>query len=96
LKRTNKWHVQILLARRQKNVLKRWLRHAENLNDEGKKSSRDLIDFQVGNEKRSVDLLNFQECRGETPIFQVGKGEEMILAKSSCQQGVVIDGEETE
>jgi hypothetical protein len=38
----------------------------------------------VGNEKRSVDLINYQEGRGDIPIFQVGKGEEMSLAESSC------------
>jgi hypothetical protein len=50
----------------------------------------------VGNEKRSIDLINFQEGRGETPIFQVGKGEEMSSTESSCQQGVLTDGKEAE
>jgi hypothetical protein len=45
LKRKARWPVQKLLARRQQQVLKRWLRHAENLSDEGKRSGRDLIDF---------------------------------------------------
>jgi hypothetical protein len=38
----------------------------------------------VGNEKRSVDLINCQEGRGDIPIFQVGKGEEMSSTESSC------------
>jgi hypothetical protein len=56
---TTKWHIQNLLARRLQQVLKRWLRHGENLSDEGKISSIGLVDFQVGNEKGSVDLVNF-------------------------------------
>jgi hypothetical protein len=31
LKRTEKWHVQKLLARRKKQMLRKLLRHAENL-----------------------------------------------------------------
>jgi hypothetical protein len=77
-------------------VLKRWLRHVENLSDEGKRSGRGLIDFQVGNEKGSVDLINCQEGRGDIPIFQVGKGEEMSSVESSCQQGVLTDGKKVE
>jgi hypothetical protein len=42
-------------------VLKWWLRHAKNFNGEGKRSGRGLIDFQVGNEKGSIDLVNYQE-----------------------------------
>jgi hypothetical protein len=86
--------VQRLLARRQQQVLKRWLRHVENLSDQGKRSGRGLVDFQVGNEKGSVDLINFQEGRGDIPIFQVGKGEEMSSAESSCQQGMSTNGKE--
>jgi hypothetical protein len=74
--------------------VKRWLRHTENLSDEGKRSGKDLIDFQVGNEKRSVDILNCQVGRGETPYFQVGKGEEMNSNESSCHQGVFTNGKE--
>jgi hypothetical protein len=85
-----------LLARRKQQVLKRWLRYVENLNGEGKRSGRGLVGFQVGNEKGSVDLINFQEGRGDILNFQVGKGEEMSSAESSCQQGVLTDGEEEE
>jgi len=66
-------------------VLKMWLRHVENLSDEGKRSGRDIIGCHVGNEKISVDVINFQKGKGENQIFQVGKGEEMSLAKSSYQ-----------
>jgi hypothetical protein len=96
LKRTTKWPVRKLLARNQQQVLRRWLRHAENLSGEGKRSGRNLIGFQVGNVKGSVDLVNCQEGRGDILNFQVGKGEEMSSAESSCQQGMLTDGEEAE
>jgi hypothetical protein len=83
LKRTTRWPVQKLLARRQQQMLKRWLRHAENLSHKGKRSGKSLIDFQVGNEKGSVDLINCQVGRGDIPDFQVGKGEEVSSAESS-------------
>jgi hypothetical protein len=51
LKRKNIWPIQKLLARRRQNMLKRWPRHAENLSHKGKRSVKNLIDFQVGNEK---------------------------------------------
>jgi hypothetical protein len=75
LKRTTKWSVQKLLARRKQQVLKKWLRHVGNLSGEGKRSSRGLIDCQVSNENGSVDIVKCQEGRGDIPNFQVGKGE---------------------
>jgi hypothetical protein len=53
----------------------------------------------VGNERiSSEDLIDCQEGRGEIPIFQVGKGEEMRLSESlknsvgsSYQQGVLTE-----
>jgi hypothetical protein len=45
------------------------LRHVENLSDEGKRDGRGLIGFLVGDEKGSGDLINFQEGRGDIPIF---------------------------
>jgi hypothetical protein len=50
----------------------------------------------VGNEKRTIDLINYQEGREENPIFLMGKGEEMSSTKGSCQQGVVTYGKEEE
>jgi hypothetical protein len=46
-----------------------WLRHVNNLSDEGKRSNRGLIGFLVGNEKESVDLINFQKGRRDIPNF---------------------------
>jgi hypothetical protein len=48
LKRTTRWPVQKLLARRQQQMLKRWLRHAENLSHKGKRSGKSLIDCPGG------------------------------------------------
>jgi hypothetical protein len=76
-------------------MLRIWLRHVENLIDEGKRSGKGLISCQVGNEKGSVDLINCQEGRRDIPYFQVGKGEEMRSAKSS-HLGVLTDEEEAE
>jgi hypothetical protein len=70
-------------------VLKRWLRHAENLSHKGKRSRKSLIGCQVGNEKGSMDLVTYQVGRGDIPNFQVGKGEEM-----SSAEGSLIDEEE--
>jgi hypothetical protein len=83
LKRTTKWLVQNLLARGKQHVLKRWLRYAENLSDEGKRSGRGLVGCQVGNEKGLVDFVNCQVGRGDIPNFQVGKGGEMSSTESS-------------
>jgi hypothetical protein len=55
-------------------VLKRWLRHVENLSHKGKISGKSLIGFHVGNEKGSVDLVNCHEGRGDILNFQVDKG----------------------
>jgi len=57
-------------------VFKRWLRYAEKLKGEGKRSGKILIGFQVGNEDKSGNLINFQEGRGDILNCHVGKGEE--------------------
>jgi len=58
LKRTNKWLVHKLLAREQLQMLRKWLRHAKNLTDEGKRYGKGLVYCQAGNEKGSLDLVN--------------------------------------
>jgi hypothetical protein len=47
---------------------------------------------------RSVDLIDFQEGKRESPYFHVGKGEEgrlseslMNLAENSYQQGELVE-----
>jgi len=44
LKRKTRWPIHKLLDRRKKNMLKRWLRHLENLSDERKRFGRGLVD----------------------------------------------------
>jgi hypothetical protein len=95
LRRTTKWTIRKLLAQNQQQVLRRWLRHVENLIDEGKRSGRGLEGCQVGNNKGSMDLVDCQGGRGDIPTCQVGKGGEMTSTESSCQ-GVLTDGEEAE
>jgi hypothetical protein len=85
LKRKAKWPVKKLLTKWQQHMLKRWLRHVDNLSDDRKGYHRGLVDCQVGNDKRSGYLLNYQKVRGEIPIFLVEKGEEMSSTESSCQ-----------
>jgi hypothetical protein len=65
-------------------MLRRWLRHAENLSDDGRRSSRGLVGCQVGNEKGSIDLIDFHVGRGDIPYFQVGRGGEMSSVERSC------------
>jgi hypothetical protein len=65
-------------------VLKRWLRYDEDISDEGKRYGKGPVGCQVGNEKGSMDLASCQVGRGDIPIFQVGKGEEMRSDESSC------------
>jgi hypothetical protein len=74
-------------------VLKCQLRYLENISGEGKRYGRSLIGFQVGNVKGSVDLVNCQEGRGDILNFQVSKGEEMSLAESSRQHGILTNGD---
>jgi hypothetical protein len=74
-------------------VLKRWMRYDENLSDEGKRSGKGLIGFQVGNVKGLVDIVNCQVGIGDIPSFQVGKEEEVRSTESS-RQGVLIGEEE--
>jgi hypothetical protein len=74
------------LSREKQQVLKRWLRYDGNLSDEGKRSGRGIVGFQVGNEKGSMDLVNCQVGRGDILNCQVGKGEEVRSTKSSHQQ----------
>jgi hypothetical protein len=59
--------------------------------------SGESLDFQVGNEMGSLDLIDCQVGSRKFPNFQVGKGKEVRLSESdkdsrvsSCQQGVLI------
>jgi hypothetical protein len=80
LKRTTKWPVQKLLVKRKQQVLKRWLRHAENLSHKGKRSGRGLIGFQVGNEKRISGSRRLPGGQRRHPEFPSGKGRRYELS----------------
>jgi hypothetical protein len=69
------------------------MRYDENLSDEGKRSGKGLVGFQVGNVKGLVDIVNCQVGIGDIPSFQVGKEEEARSTESS-HQGVLIGEEE--
>ena len=66
-------------------MLRRWSRHDKNLSDEGKRTDKSILGFQVGNEKGSMDLIDFQVGSGDIQNYQVGKGEEMSFIESSHQ-----------
>jgi hypothetical protein len=74
LKRKAKWPVQKLLARRKQQMLRKWLRHAENLSDT-KEELVCICEPEVGKilsdeEGRSVKgLINCQEGRNEFSNF---------------------------
>jgi hypothetical protein len=51
-------------------MLRRWLRHAENLSHKGKRSGKNLVYCQVGNEKGLVDLIDYQVGRGDIHIVR--------------------------
>jgi hypothetical protein len=78
LRRKEKWPVQKLLARKQQQELKKWLRYVESLRDEEEmvhicepETGKNLSD----EEERSVSgLINCQEGRDEFSNCQVGNG----------------------
>jgi hypothetical protein len=78
LKRKAKWHVQKLLARRQQQVMRRWLREMLKPSVTQRKVVH-ICEPEVGKslsdeeEKRSVDLMNCQEGRDEISDCPGGK-----------------------
>jgi hypothetical protein len=79
MKNKTKWPVQNLLARRQQQVLRRWLRKFKTLSHTEKVVC--ICESEVGDnlsdgEERSMeDLINFQEGIDESSNFQVGNGK---------------------
>jgi hypothetical protein len=81
-----------LLARKQQQELKKWLRYAENLSD----TEEELVcicEPEIGEtlddeEGRSVsDLINYQEGRSELSNFQVGNGRRSVDDLIDCPGG---------
>jgi hypothetical protein len=92
LKRKEKWPVRRLLARKQQQELRKWLRYAENLSD----TEEELVcicEPEVGEtlsdeEGRSVTgLINCQEGRSELSSCQVGNGRRSVDDLIDCQEG---------
>jgi hypothetical protein len=92
-KAKEKWPVKELMVRRQRRLLKRWLRYAENLKATEEKmiqvcepeTGRGLDDFE--NELGSAeDLKNCQEGREEIPDFQVGNGLRSLRDLRDCHE----------
>jgi hypothetical protein len=91
MKQRVKWLVQKLFSRRQQQVLKRWLRHAENLSDTKEKMVY-ICEPEVGEnlseeEVRSIDLINYQEGRDEFSNFQVGNEMRSMEDLMNFQEG---------
>jgi hypothetical protein len=92
LKRKEKWLVQNLLARKQQQELRRWLRELENLSD----IEEELIHIcepEIGRhlsdeeEVRSdKDLINCQERRDGFSYFQVGNEMRSLEDLIDCQE----------
>jgi hypothetical protein len=86
-----KWPVKELMARRQRRLLRGWLRHAENL--DGPEEMVQICEPETGrildeeNKMGSAeDLKNCQEGREEIPNFQVGKELRSLRDLTDCQE----------
>jgi hypothetical protein len=86
-----KWPVKELMARRQRRLLRGWLRHAENL--DGPEEMVQICEPETGrilgeeNEMGSAeDLKNCQEGREEIPNCQVGKELRSAEDLMDCQE----------
>jgi hypothetical protein len=87
-----KWSVKELMSRRQRRLLRRWLRHAEKLNRPEERvhicepeTGRNLSDDE--DEMGSAeDLKHCQEGREEIPDFQVGKELRSTKDLTDCHE----------
>jgi hypothetical protein len=84
MKKKVKWSVKRLLARGQQQLLKRWLRHAENLSDTEEEMIH-ICEPEIGRhlsdeeEVRSdEDLINCQVGRNGLSSFQVGNRKRSV------------------
>jgi hypothetical protein len=85
------WPVKELMARRQRRMLRGWLRHAENL--DGPKEMVQVCEPEIGrnlgeeDELGSVeDLKDCQEGREEIPNCQVGKELRSLRDLTDCHE----------
>jgi hypothetical protein len=84
-----KWPVKELMARRQRRLLKRWLRYTENLNGPEEEMVQ-VCEQETGRDLSEMgsaeDLKHCQEGREEIPNFQVGKGLRSLRDLRDCQE----------
>jgi hypothetical protein len=79
-----KWLVREMMARRQRRLLRKWLRYDENLKATKEEEMVHICELELGeilgeeNELGSSDdLIDCQERSGEFPYFHMGKETEM-------------------
>ena len=91
MKTKAKWPVKELMDKKQRRLLRGWLRHAENL--DGPEEMVQICELKTGrildeeNEMGSVeDLKNCQEGREEIPNCQVGKELRSLRDLIDCHE----------
>jgi hypothetical protein len=87
-----KWPVKELMARRQRRLLRGWLRYVENLTDHREKMVQ-VCEPETGdilgeeNEMESAeDLKHYQEGRIEIPVCQVGNELRSLRDLTDCHE----------
>ena len=103
MKKRVKWPLKELLTRGQRKMLRRWLRHTENLSDTEEElihicepeTRRNLGDEEK--ERSDEDLINYQVGGNGLPSCQVGNGkrpgggleyyQRISVESSYCQMG---------
>jgi hypothetical protein len=91
MKTKAKWPVKELMARRQRRLLRGWLRHAENLN--GIEKMVQICEPETGRSLSSEDelgsaedLKDYKEGNPEIPNCQVGKGLRSLRDLTNCHE----------
>jgi hypothetical protein len=90
-KATTKWPVKELMVRGKRRLLKRWLRHAENLKATKEKiiyvcepKTRRGLDDEEDELGSAEDLKDYQEGREEIPVFQEGNRLRSLRGLMDC------------
>jgi hypothetical protein len=91
LKKKVKWLVQQLVSKRQRQVLRRWLRQDEGLSDTEEMvcicEPEDGENLSEEEERSVEDLVDFQEGRDELSDFQVGNKKRSVEDLIDFQEG---------
>jgi hypothetical protein len=90
--RREKWLVQKLLARKQKQELRRWLRELENLSDT-KEEQIHICESEIGRHlsdeedvRLDEDIINFNVGRNGLSSYQVGNRKILVECLIYCQR----------